>query len=77
MPTDADPAYTSPERGPLTHKSVGLPTHQGKMSPANAECARASMPKNQNEGVGGDLGRFTKAQRLIGGDGYWVDAGQP
>jgi hypothetical protein len=49
--------------------------NQGKMPPANAKCARASMPKNQNEGVGGDLGRFTKAQRLVGGDGYWVDAG--
>ncbi|GHD35731.1 hypothetical protein GCM10010313_83370 [Streptomyces violarus] len=48
---------------------------EGKMPPANAKCARASMPKNQNEGVGGDLGRFTKAQRLVGGDGYWVDAG--
>ncbi|MFF8939131.1 MobF family relaxase [Streptomyces paradoxus] len=48
---------------------------EGKMPPANAKCARASMPKNQNEGVGGDLGRFTKAQRLLGGDGYWVDAG--
>ncbi|MFJ6556864.1 hypothetical protein ACIQNT_32265 [Streptomyces luteogriseus] len=32
------------------------------------------MPKNQNEGVGGDLGRFTKAQRLLGDDGCWVDA---
>jgi hypothetical protein len=49
--------------------------NQGQMPPANAKCARASMPKNQNEGVGGDLGRFTKAQRLLGGDGYWVDAG--
>ncbi|MEU3491225.1 hypothetical protein [Streptomyces massasporeus] len=48
---------------------------EGKMPPANAKCARASMPKNQNEGVGGDLGRFTKAQRLLGGNGYWVDAG--
>jgi hypothetical protein len=49
--------------------------NQGKMPPANAKCARASMPKAQNEGVGGDLGRFTKAQRLLGGDAYWVDAG--
>ncbi|MEV7325653.1 hypothetical protein [Streptomyces sp. NPDC093970] len=48
---------------------------QGKMPPANALCARASMPKVQNEGVGGELGRKTKQWRLIGGDAYWVDAG--
>jgi hypothetical protein len=48
---------------------------QGKMPPANAQCARASMPKAQNEGVGGDLGRKTKQWRLLDGDGYWVDAG--
>ncbi|MEU9230310.1 hypothetical protein AB0D40_39010 [Streptomyces massasporeus] len=44
------------------------------MPPANAKSARASMPENQNEGVGGDLGRFTKAQRLLGGNEYWADA---
>ncbi|MCG7210149.1 NucA/NucB deoxyribonuclease domain-containing protein [Streptomyces arenae] len=49
--------------------------NQGKMPPANALCARASMPKDQNEGVGGELGRKTKQWRLIGGDAYWVDAG--
>jgi len=48
---------------------------QGKMPPANARCARASMPKDQNEGVGGELGRKTKKWRLLDGDAYWVDAG--
>jgi hypothetical protein len=33
--------------------------NQGKMPAADAKCARASMPKNQNEGAGGDLGRKT------------------
>ncbi|MFF1702358.1 hypothetical protein [Streptomyces sp. NPDC058252] len=51
--------------------------NQGKMPPAAAKCARASMPKDQNEGVGGDLGRFTTEQRLLGKDPYWVNAGQP
>ncbi|MET9445386.1 hypothetical protein [Streptomyces sp. NPDC006610] len=48
---------------------------QGQMPPPNAKCARASMPKVQNEGVGGDLGRKTTEWRLLGGDAYWVDAG--
>ncbi|WP_326762738.1 hypothetical protein OHB35_52650 [Streptomyces phaeochromogenes] len=52
-------------------------SNQGKMPPAGAKCARASMPKNQNEGVGGDLGRKTNEWRLLEGDAYWVDAGQP
>ncbi|MFE1797726.1 hypothetical protein ACFW9L_16365 [Streptomyces sp. NPDC059517] len=51
--------------------------NQGKFPPADAKCARASMPKNQNEGVGGDLGRKTTQWRLIENDAYWVDAGQP
>jgi hypothetical protein len=41
-----------------------------RSGPAN--CARATMTKEDNEGVGGDLGRFTVDQRLLGGDGYWV-----
>jgi hypothetical protein len=49
--------------------------NQGKMPPADAKCARASMPKAQNEGVGGDLGRRTTEWRLLEGDAYWVDAG--
>ncbi|MFJ4833606.1 hypothetical protein ACIP79_27400 [Streptomyces sp. NPDC088747] len=51
--------------------------NQGKMPPASAKCARASMPKVQNEGVGGDLGRKTTEWRLLENDAYWVDAGQP
>lgn len=51
--------------------------NQGQMPPAGAKCARASMPKVQNEGVGGDLGRRTAEWRLLDGDAYWVDAGQP
>ncbi|SCE08202.1 hypothetical protein GA0115250_13634 [Streptomyces sp. BvitLS-983] len=47
----------------------------GEMPPADAKCARASMPKNQNEGVGGDLGRKTIQWRLLENDAYWVDAG--
>ncbi|MFD4413590.1 hypothetical protein [Streptomyces sp. NPDC058476] len=49
--------------------------NQGKMPPANAKCARASMPKVQNEGVGGELGRKTKKWRLLMRNAYWVDAG--
>ncbi|MEU6459973.1 hypothetical protein [Streptomyces sp. NPDC047065] len=61
-----------------TYLSVTWPgLNQGQMPPAAAKCARASMPKIQNEGVGGDLGRKTSAWRLLDGDAYWVDAGQP
>lgn len=49
--------------------------NQGKMPPANAKCARASMTKVDNEGVGGELGRKTVQFRLLGNDPYWVDAG--
>ncbi|MFD5315006.1 hypothetical protein [Streptomyces ardesiacus] len=51
--------------------------NQGQMPNPNAKCGRASMPKVQNEGVGGDLGRKTAKWRLLDGDAYWVDAGQP
>ncbi|AVH54583.1 hypothetical protein C4B68_00595 [Streptomyces dengpaensis] len=51
--------------------------NQGKLPSADAKCARASMPKAQNEGVGGDLGRKTVEWRLLENDAYWVDAGQP
>lgn len=50
---------------------------QGQMPSPTAKCARASMPKTQNEGVGGDLGRRTAEWRLLENDAYWVDAGQP
>lgn len=40
----------------------------------NERCIRASMPGDQNEGVGGDLGRFVMAQRVVDGEGYWVDS---
>ncbi|MFD4170759.1 hypothetical protein ACFWQ1_22440 [Streptomyces albidoflavus] len=43
--------------------------------PSDAKCARASMPANQNSGVGGDLGRKTIQWRLLDNDAYWVDAG--
>ncbi|MEW1671590.1 hypothetical protein ACFU6O_12090 [Streptomyces albidoflavus] len=43
--------------------------------PIDAKCARASMPANQNSGVGGDLGRKTIQWRLLDNDPYWVDAG--
>jgi hypothetical protein len=33
------------------------------------------MPKAQNEGVGGELGRKTKQWSLLGGDAYWGDSG--
>ncbi|MFJ6507253.1 MULTISPECIES: hypothetical protein [unclassified Streptomyces] len=60
------------------HLSLGwVGLREGKSPPATAKCARASMPKNQNEGVGGDLGRFTTEQRLLEKDPYWVNAGQP
>ncbi len=39
-----------------------------------ANCARASMPKHENEGVGGDLGRFAVSTRLLEDDAYWVNA---
>ncbi|MFF1715940.1 hypothetical protein [Streptomyces sp. NPDC058268] len=56
--------------------SLGWPgSNQGTMPSASAKCARASMPKVQNEGVGGDLGRLTTSQRILNGDAYWVDAG--
>ncbi len=41
----------------------------------NASCARATMPSDQNSGVGGLLGSFTQGMRLLDGDAYWVDAG--
>jgi hypothetical protein len=49
--------------------------NQGKMPSATAKCARASMTKVDNEGVGGDLGRRTQEWRLLANDAYWVDAG--
>jgi hypothetical protein len=51
--------------------------NQGQMPSPTAKCARASMPKTQNEGVGGDLGRRTTEWRLLNNDAYWVEAGQP
>jgi hypothetical protein len=36
-------------------------------------CGRANIPLDQNTGVGGDLGRFVSAQRLLDGDAYYVD----
>lgn len=43
-------------------------------SGSNKKCARASMTKKDNEGVGGALGRFTTKNRLLDDDGYWVSA---
>ncbi|MFD7677667.1 hypothetical protein [Streptomyces sp. NPDC059759] len=40
----------------------------------NANCARASMTKTDNEGVGGDLGRFYVANKILEDDPYWVNA---
>ncbi|MGV9913398.1 NucA/NucB deoxyribonuclease domain-containing protein [Streptomyces tendae] len=39
-----------------------------------ANCARASMIKQDNEGIGGDLGRFFVSQRVLDFDPFWVDA---
>ncbi|MFH9439020.1 hypothetical protein [Streptomyces rochei] len=39
-----------------------------------ANCARATMIKKDNEGVGGDLGRFFVSQRVLDRDAFWVDA---
>ncbi|MGV9967632.1 NucA/NucB deoxyribonuclease domain-containing protein [Streptomyces olivaceus] len=39
-----------------------------------ANCARSSMIKKDNEGIGGDLGRFYVSQRLLNDDPFWVDA---
>jgi hypothetical protein len=36
-------------------------------------CGRGNIPGEQNEGAGGDLGRFTQDDRLLDGDPYWVD----
>ncbi|MGW1071602.1 golvesin C-terminal-like domain-containing protein [Streptomyces sp. NPDC002537] len=40
----------------------------------NEVCGRANIPKGQNTGAGGDLGRFTTKFRLLDGDAYWVHA---
>lgn len=37
-------------------------------------CARATMLKVDNEGIGGDLGRFYTSQRVLNNDPFWVDA---
>ncbi|MGW3653640.1 hypothetical protein [Streptomyces sp. NPDC000878] len=69
---------TSETRDGQVYLSVIWPgLNQGQLPAANAKCARASMPKAQNEGVGGDLGRKTVEWRLLENDPYWVDAGQP
>ncbi|MFC8348786.1 hypothetical protein [Streptomyces sp. NPDC057280] len=36
-------------------------------------CGRGNIPSEQNEGAGGDLGRFTQEARLLDGDPYWVE----
>ncbi|WP_405656954.1 hypothetical protein [Streptomyces sp. RK9] len=48
---------------------------EAKLPPANAKCARASMPAGQNKGVGGELGKKTSEWRLLNNDAYWVDVG--
>ncbi|WAU78388.1 hypothetical protein O1Q96_00645 (plasmid) [Streptomyces sp. Qhu-G9] len=48
---------------------------QGSYRPNGpANCARASMIKADNEGIGGDLGRFYVQNRMLDNDAFWVDA---
>ncbi|GGO99380.1 NucA/NucB deoxyribonuclease domain-containing protein [Wenjunlia tyrosinilytica] len=39
-------------------------------------CGRGNIPQGQNEGVGGDLGRFTVDVRLLDQDAYYIDVGR-
>ncbi|MEV6956129.1 hypothetical protein [Streptomyces sp. NPDC051183] len=48
---------------------------QGMMPSPTAKCARASMTKFDNEGVGGDFGRLIQKWRLIDNDPFWVNSG--
>ena len=38
----------------------------------NEPCGRGSIPKSQNTGAGGALGRWTPKQRVVDGDAYYV-----
>ncbi|MEV5583900.1 DUF4185 domain-containing protein [Streptomyces parvus] len=40
-----------------------------------ASCARASMPRADNGGVGGSLSAFYQNQRVLGAERFWVDSG--
>lgn len=62
-------AHPAGVANPIDHTMFALRDPWG-----TSHCARASMPKPQNEGVGGDLGRFVQSQRLLDNDAYWVKA---
>jgi hypothetical protein len=47
---------------------------QANVPNGNANCARASMIKKDNEGIGGDLGRFYNKNRMLDNDSFWVKA---
>ncbi|MEU6230955.1 hypothetical protein [Streptomyces sp. NPDC047042] len=47
---------------------------QATVPHGTANCARASMLKADNEGIGGDLGRFYVKNRIINNDPFWVKA---
>lgn len=64
----ATPGFKDQEpRQNWTTQALGVPH-----GPAN--CARASMIKPDNEGIGGDLGRFYTKNRMIDNDPFWVKA---
>lgn len=53
----------------------GQPIADVVQAPApNTTCARVHVPLTQNTYVGGALGRFASAQRLVDNDPYWVSA---
>ncbi|MGW0317061.1 hypothetical protein [Streptomyces flavidovirens] len=56
---------------PSTDYAVQAWTKSG----TTGECARASMPRRQNGGVGTALSNFYQGQRILDGEDFWLDSG--
>ncbi|WP_328349365.1 hypothetical protein OG800_01585 [Streptomyces sp. NBC_00445] len=55
---------------PATDYAVQAWTKSG-----TAQCARASMPRRQNGGVGTGLSNFYQNQRILDNEDFWLDSG--
>lgn len=56
---------------PATDYAVQAWTKSGTTGP----CARASMPRRQNGGVGTALSNFYQGQRILDNEDFWLDSG--
>lgn len=56
-------------------KTVDFPAPAYAAPHGTAACARASMPRRDNGGVGGALSSFYQTNRVLNNDPFWVDSG--